>query len=242
MAQAPPNPLDMSDAQLTSYYDDMGAEDDARRAKLDAPDALAKAARWYARNGVLVFPLVPGEKRPVIRSVHRLPDGKTDTVAQKECAGRCGQDGHGLYDGTLDIGKVDGWWTRWPQANIGLPTGHLFDVIDIDGPQGVRSYADKLVHGKCPDDCSETEHCPGDGVTLAEVTGPAGVLARALTRGTNGGLHLYVAPTGESNSGSILPGIDYRGLGGYVVAPPSRAHLGRYAWIDPLQPATLAAL
>lgn len=226
--------VDMTDDQLAAHYAELDAEDQARKAKLEAPDALARAARWYAANGIAVFPLRPGSKAPLIAKAHPKDD-------RQECRRACGQDGHGLYDATTNLERVDAWWHRTPQANIGLPTGHLFDVIDIDGPAGIRSYADLLVHGACPDACCATSHCPGDGTTLADFIGPAGILARALTRGDNGGQHLYVAPSGDGNTTAMLPGIDYRGVGGYVVAPPSRCRLGRYAWIEPLDPAALIA-
>jgi hypothetical protein len=50
-----------------------------------------------------------------------------------------------------------------------------------------------------------------------------------------GGRHLYVAPSGDGNAANFRPGLDYRGAGGYVVAPPSIGPNGkRYDWITPL--------
>ena len=47
----------------------------------------------------------------------------------------------------------------------------------------------------------------------------------------SGGWHLWFAPTGHGNRVRLLPGVDWRGLGGYVVAPPSRhASGGAYSW------------
>lgn len=62
--------------------------------------------------------------------------------------------------------------------------------------------------------------------------------ARARTGG--GGSHLYFRyPAGPAvaNSASFLgPGLDVRGEGGYVVAPPSRTE-GPYEWVDRSAPA-----
>jgi hypothetical protein len=47
----------------------------------------------------------------------------------------------------------------------------------------------------------------------------------------SGGCHLYVAATGAGNRARLLPGVDWRGAGGYVVAPPSLHASGeRYRW------------
>jgi hypothetical protein len=49
-----------------------------------------------------------------------------------------------------------------------------------------------------------------------------------------GGIHRYVRATGDGNGAKIAPGIDYRGAGGYVVAPPSMVDGKRYGWAQPL--------
>ena len=220
----------------------LDAEDARVRAKLEAPDALARAARYYASIGVAVFPLRPGGKHPHIGKAH--PD---DATLQRECKRTCGRDGHGLYDATTDPDRVAAWWKQTPQANIGLRTGLKFDVLDIDGPTGMWTYVNQIIHGTCPRIpgtdrpacCIGGHDCTGDGTTLAEITG--GVLAVVRTAGENGGLHLYMRPTGDGNGAHVMPTIDYRGAYGYVVAPPSRGRLGIYQWETPLTPAALAA-
>jgi hypothetical protein len=166
-------------------------EDAAREARLTAPDALANAARWYASQGIPVFPLTPGEKKP-------FPGSR------------------GFKDATTDLNQINRWWTAHPQANIGLPTGGLFDVIDIDGEQGAISYR--------------------------ELRG-TDIIPRIYGKATTGrpcSRHLYIAATGDGNSTAVWPGIDYRGKGGYVVAPPSRT-ARRYDWEQPLDLAGLKA-
>jgi hypothetical protein len=168
----------------------LAAESDRREAernrRLSAPDALASAAAWYAAQGIPVFPLRPGEKIPLAGS-------------------------RGFKDATTDPATVRTWWTRVPQANIGLPTGGQFDVIDVDGPAGYQSMADLREQGKLPE-----------------------IIGKAYT--PRGGRHLYVPPSGDGNAANFLPGLDYRGAGGYVLAPPSVGPNGkRYDWIIPLR-------
>ena len=107
---------------------------------------------------------------------------------------------HGFKDATTDKSLIAAWWRMFPAANIGIPTGLRFDVWDIDGPDGVRS----MFHG----DPAPYDH-------LADA-----IIGHARTS-RDGGHHLYVKPTGRGNGAAIMPGVDYRGLGGYVVAPPS---------------------
>lgn len=163
----------------------------ARETRLSAPDILAATVGWYIRHGIAVFPLRPGDKRPHPGS-------------------------RGFKDATTDPDQVTRWWTSNPQSNIGLPTGHGFDVIDIDGPAGYQSMADLREGGHLPP-----------------------ILARVAT--PRGGMHLYIPPTGDGNAASFRPGLDYRGIGGYVVAPPSIVNGRRYDWLEPLtQPAAAA--
>jgi hypothetical protein len=92
--------------------------------------AAGSAALWYAEQGWPVFPLLPGEKRP-------LPGS------------------HGLHDATTDPDQVEAWWQITPDANIGLRTGLAFDVFDFDGgEQSALAFKDAIVRdGDCPPIC-----------------------------------------------------------------------------------------
>lgn len=149
------------------------------------------AALYYAQVGLHVFALQGGAKIP-----HKGFKWRDEA--------------------TTDPGQIVAWWQRWPDSNVAVATGHLVDVIDIDGPAGVHSWA-------------QLEDLPP---VLGTVSTP-----RA------GGNHLYVAATGDGNAAGMFPGVDYRGLGGYVVAAPSvNADGVPYTWRRPLQlPATAAA-
>jgi hypothetical protein len=72
-------------------------------------------------------------------------------VARAGCSCRdlgCGQVGkhplgslvpHGVKDASCNRARVLAWWTRHPQANIGLAIGHRFDVLDVDGLIGAQA-------------------------------------------------------------------------------------------------------
>jgi hypothetical protein len=192
-----------------SIYDQLDADEAKRRERLSAPDALANAALWYAAAGWPVFPLKPAGKTPLTRN--------------------------GFKDASTNLTQVAAWWRTTPAANIGVPTGVRFDVIDVDGPEGFASLA-TIRHHNCPPDCCAETVCPGDPTVLGME-----ILAKAYTGG--GGRHLLVAPLGHRNGARIMPGIDIRGQGGYIVAPPSRHESGRlYDWLTPPPAALLAAV
>lgn len=47
---------------------------------------------------------------------------------------------HGVKDATRDAAQIREWWTKWPDANIGLATGKVSGrlVLDIDIKKGKR--------------------------------------------------------------------------------------------------------
>lgn len=103
------------------------------------------------------------------------------------------------------------WWTRWPRANVGIATGRAsgFVVLDADPRHGSEGSLEALVaeYGPLPD-------------------GPV-----SLTGG--GGQHVLFAPPpgGIGNAVDLAPGLDFRGEGGLIVAPPSVHASGqRYMW------------
>lgn len=162
---------------------------------------LLDAAVVFADRGWPVFPVAPRGKVPAIESAH--PEGDP---LRGICKGECGQDGHGLLDATTESDKIREWWTERPRANIGVRTGVVCDVLDIDAHHdGCQSLVELLdEHGCLP-------------------SGPSASTPR-------GGVHLYFAPTGLPNTVNIRQGIDWRGANGYVVVPPSTRSEGAYEW------------
>jgi hypothetical protein len=186
---------------------------------------LRDAALGYASRGIPVLPL----HYPVahLRSARGVPDDRViapEVWTGCSCGDRaCGQVGkhplgslvpHGLREATTNRARVLAWWTRQPQANIGLATGHRFDILDLDGPEGVaalRAFA-RQHHLTLPSD------------------GPVVRSGRA-----EAGWHYYLAPSGLGRRNRLLDRVDYQGPGAYVVAPPSRHASGlAYRWVRDL--------
>ena len=116
--------------------------------------------------------------------------------------------------------EVQRWWRTWPRANIAIVTGKVSGiiVIDVDPRHGGDESMRDL--GPLPD-------------TLTALTG-------------GGGDHKYyrhpgrIVANGSGVNSGLRPGIDVRGDGGYVIAPPSIHRKGGvYSWeaMSPDEPA-----
>jgi hypothetical protein len=119
---------------------------------------LRDAAVGYASRGIPVLPLHYPLPHP--SGLQPVPSDSQPAVARVGCSCRdpgCGQVGkhplgslvpHGVKDATCNRARVLAWWTRHPQANIGLATGHHFDVLDVDRPEGAHAIQELAVaHG-----------------------------------------------------------------------------------------------
>jgi Bifunctional DNA primase/polymerase, N-terminal/Primase C terminal 1 (PriCT-1) len=107
---------------------------------------------------------------------------------------------HGCLDATCDPELIRSWWKSMPTANLAIATGTPGpDVVDID---------------RKPD---------RDGIGAMERVRRAGLLAGplALVSTPSRGLHLYYWGSTQGNGKLPRHGIDFRGRGGYVLAPPS---------------------
>jgi hypothetical protein len=166
---------------------------------------LLNAALDYAARGVPVLPVHCPSSRPGPELGCSCRDPGCGSIGKHPITT------HGLNDASTNREQVEWWWRRFPRANVGLATGHLFDVLDVDGPIGERFI----------------RRLPAER--------PLGQLGPVVRTG-GGGWHVYLMPTGLGNpKPRDLEKVDWRGRGGYVLAPPSRHASGRrYRWVRDL--------
>lgn len=150
------------------------------------PTPAFEAAERYRARGWSVLPVRPREKRPLVKW-----EALQTTPPTRE--------------------QVAGWYRRWPDANVGIVTGEISNliVIDVDPKHGGDDSLERL----------ERRH------------GPMPATVEAISGG--GGRHLYFAHPGTPlrNRAGLEQGIDLRGDGGYIVAPPSIHPSGNpYVW------------
>jgi hypothetical protein len=144
------------------------------------------AALAYAARGWSVIPIEPRGKRPLAAWLQ-------------------------FQQRRADADEIAAWFARWPDANVGIVTGAVSQlvVLDIDAAHGGLQ-------------------------SLAALEGEHGALPRTIEAVTGGGgRHRYFAHTQPPlhNRVGLRPGIDLRAEGGCVVAPPSMHPSGRrYAW------------
>lgn len=162
------------------------------------------AVEWaleHADNGIPVFPL------------YGIRDGHC-TCRRRGCnsPGKHPRTTNGFKDATTDQGQIRMWWQRWPDANIGGATDQ-FVVLDVDpkhkGDASLGAFEDE--RGKLP----------------------RGAVALTGLVNNRRGQHLYYRANGEQvkSRARVLPGVDVRAQGGYVVLPGSlHASGATYEW------------
>lgn len=118
---------------------------------------------------------------------------------------------HGFQDATADPEQITRWWDSNPGRNVAIATGAPGpDVLDVDN------------HGEHGNGFAAFNRLKREG--LAD--GPLAVVSTP-----SGGFHIYFAADPQRPQGNgKLAGqhIDFRGTGGYVVAPPSTVGGRRY--------------
>ena len=100
------------------------------------------------------------------------------------------------------LDEVQEWWAKWPDANIGLVTGKVTNlvVIDVDNADGIKTMQEM-----------------GNGL-------------KPYTRSPNGYHFWFDFHEGLSNKAALMPGIDVRTDGGYIMAPPGKnTNGGKYS-------------
>ncbi len=160
----------------------------------------------YALGGFKVFP------------VHTVHDGACSCSkgALCESRGKHPWTEHGHKDATTDQKTLLEWWTRSPDANIGIATGAESGIVVVD-----------------------VDPRNGGDETLRQIEAAHGALPKTpqSRTGSDGSHLLFRHPGGsvKSAAGALGPGVDVKGDGGYIVAPPSRHASGSsYRWVhDP---------
>jgi len=152
---------------------------------MSQPTRLEVAQRYLAR-GWSILPLAARSKRPLVAW-------------------------EALQTTRPSAEQITEWFKRWPNANIGIVTGEISNlvVLDIDPKHGGDASLDRLER--------RYEKLPS---TIEAVTGGSG-------------RHLYFAHPGGMirNRTGLAQGIDLRGDAGYIVAPPSVHPNGQlYRW------------
>jgi len=177
-------------------------------------DRMLTAALQLVQHGLPVFP------------VHGIVDGRCGCGNERcENPGKHPMTEHGFHDATLDEAKVRRCWSERPEANIAVPTGaKTFTALDVDPRHGGL------------DSLRDLER---EGLTLPETW-------KVKTGGGGFHSHMQRSPewtVGASGRAAILPGLDVKDAGGYVIVPPSLHVSGkRYEWIHgPLDGTQLAA-
>ena len=129
------------------------------------------------------------------------------------CNGKTPATAHGCKDATADPAQVAEWWSS-SAYNVAIATGGGLVVLDVDIDHQAGKYGDETL------------------ADLEQQYGPLPETWTCLTGG--GGIHYYFQcdDPALTVAAGFAPGLDYRGAGGYVIAPPSvHPETGRaYEW------------
>lgn len=128
----------------------------------------------------------------------------------------------GFHAATTDPDTITAWWRRWPEAMVAVPTGEASGLLVVD--------VDIKNNGAGNDSLIDLEHALGE-------------LPKSWAAETpSGGWHYFFKRPDDtvvrSSAGTVAPGIDIRGEGGYVVVAPSINGRGAYRWEQGAGPST----
>src|SRR3990167_4867635 len=149
---------------------------------MENTNAKLSAALAYADLGYKVFPCAANAKTPLTK--------------------------RGFLDASTDPSTIETWWTKYPDANIGIPTAGLF-VVDVDGADNPWPASDIQAE--------DLASCP-------------------LSMTPRGGRHyVFRQPDGRewrNPASKPAPNVDTRATGGYIIAPPSSIGGTHYRWAE----------
>lgn len=171
---------------------------------METQRSLIEIALSYAERNWPVLPL-------------HTPSNGICSCSRDQCniPGKHPRTEHGLSEASTDEKQVKDWWSKWPDANIGILTGERSGLIILD--------VDVRDNGP---------------LSLGQLRKQYKDFPQTLTvRTPTGGRHFYFSyPAGLQigNKISFRKGLDIRANGGFVVAPISIGANGRrYEWINP---------
>jgi hypothetical protein len=201
-----------------------------------ARDALLTAALTAAAQGLHVFPLRPGTKRPALHG-----DTKDRPCPR---TGIC-RDGHQGWEqrATNDPDHIRQCWLAGP-FNIGIATGpSALVVVDLDTrkspadvpPEGWNREGIRDGHDVFAAVCQRVGHpVPWETRTVATARGGTHLYFRAPS-------HVELRNTEGSQGNGLGWKVDTRAHGGYVVAPGSITPDGEYRLTEDVAPVDLPA-
>lgn len=182
-----------------------------RHSSNDKPNSMLNHALRYARDMKWsVFPIHEPTK-----------NGKCSCSRKDNCPrpAKHPRTSDGFKSATTNEQQIREWWEKWPNASIGIATGNQSGIVvlDIDPRSGGDKSLRELI--------SSNSEMPK---TVRVKTG-------------GGGEHFYFKNPNEAvigNKAGVAKGIDVRGNGGYIIAPPSK-HIsgGQYLWESQSGPA-----
>jgi putative DNA primase/helicase len=195
------------EASPPTFSQEMISMIDASNGKSDDP--VLAAARAYIEKGWAVLPL----HRRILGE-----DGKSRCICGNpncQAKGKEPLTPHGYKDATTDEETILAYLRKYPRCNLGIATGEASGLLalDIDGPEGRKSL-----------------------LALEERYGVLPATLTSATGRTDGGEHRFFRYPKGSGIGcptKVAPGIHVKGIGGYVVTPPSVHESGNvYAWVN----------
>jgi len=145
--------------------------------------------KYYIHSGLEVFPCNSNKKTPLTAN--------------------------GFKDASADKQVINNWWDKYPNANIGLPTGKVNNLVVVD---------------------VDVKNNAGGWESFERLTYEVGLFNTKIVKTPSGGFHCYFKYPKDvdaiKNRVNFRPGIDIRADGGYVVAPGSSIDGNAYEFED----------
>ena len=151
--------------------------------------SLKEYVKYYLLGGLEIFPCKKNKKEPLTL--------------------------HGYKDASLDEKVVNDWWDKYPNANIGLPTGKVNNLVVVD---------------------VDVKNDAGGMNSLKQLENECGKFDTKIVNTPSGGRHYYFNYPDDVDTikckTNLMSGIDIRADGGYVIAPGSSIDGNPYEFED----------